>query len=136
MPSFCRYAVLCAALALCACATNEVPDTEQMLAAAGFTMEPATTPDVANEIATLPPYSLFMRPPAQTGGAPTYAYADPGQCHCLYVGGPSQYQYFQQLAVQKRIADEQMEAAMMNENAAFMWGAWPPPVVVIHDHRH
>lgn len=68
------------------------------------------------------------------GGAPEYVYADPDFCHCLYVGGPAQYRYFSQLQVQRRIANEQEQAAMMNEDAAMEW-SMPRPIVILHD-RH
>ena len=134
-PSY-RHTLLSAVFLLSACATNEVPDTESMLAAAGFAMEPATTPELTAQLQALPPHRLLMQAPKEKGGQPAYVYADPDPCHCLYVGGPSNYQYFQQLVVQRRIADEQMNAAMMNENAALDWGLWTPPVVIVHDHGH
>jgi hypothetical protein len=44
--------------------------------------------------------------------------------------------------VQKRIADEYLQAAALNENAAFEWSHWgpgfwgPPPVIIERDvHR-
>jgi len=126
-----RSIALAVLLLLAACATREVADTEQMLAAAGFTTQPAVTP----ALQALPPHQLVVRAAATAGAVPSYAYADPDQCHCVYVGGPSQYQYFQQLAVQKRIADEQMNAAMMNENAAFNLATIPQTVVVVHERR-
>ena len=76
-----------------------------------------------------------MQAPKDKGEPPIYVFADPDQCHCLYVGGPGNYQYFQQLVVQRRIADEQMTAAMMNENAALNWGLWTPPPVVFEHRR-
>src|SRR6185437_11825429 len=122
-------------LLLGACASNEVPDTESMLAAAGFAMEPATTPELTAQLQSLPPHRLLMQAPTEKGGQLAYVYADPDACHCLYVGGPSNYQYFQQLVVQRHIADEQMTAAMMNQSAALNWGLWtPPPVVIVHEH--
>jgi hypothetical protein len=133
----CRNAAIIALLALGACESNAVPDTESMLAAAGFAMEPATTPELTAQLQSLPPHRLLMQAPKDKDGHPIYVYADPDQCHCLYVGNPANYQAFEQFVVQRRIADEQMSAAMMNENAALNWGLWaPPPVVIVHDHGH
>jgi hypothetical protein len=137
MSYFCRNAILSIPILLCACATSEIEDSEQMLAAAGFAMEPATTPELVAQLQALPPHRLLMQAPAASGTPPSYVYADPDRCHCLYIGGPSNYQYFQQLAVQRRIADEQMMAAMMNQNAALNWSMFPPPpVVIVHGHGH
>jgi hypothetical protein len=49
-------AALLAALLLVAvgCASHPVPETEQMLAAAGCRMEPADTPERQAELASLP----------------------------------------------------------------------------------
>jgi hypothetical protein len=124
-------AVLGAAALLAGCATEDVVGTEQMLAASGFAMEAATTPALVNELALLPPHQLTLQPSAT--GAPTYVYADPDRCHCVYVGGPANYQYFQHLAFEREIADEQIQAAEINANAAMIW--MTPPVVVIHHHH-
>lgn len=136
--------VLLAALLLVAvgCASDPVPETEQLLAAAGFQMEPADTPERQAELATLPPHQLLMQT-LQVGGTPAtgYVYADPDHCHCLFVGDAKAYQAFQQLAVQKRIADEYLQAAALNENAAFEWNHWgpgfwgPTPVIVVPERR-
>jgi hypothetical protein len=125
-------AIVAAAL-LASCATEDVAGTEQMLAASGFAIEPATTPERMNRLAMLPPHKLMQQPSAKS--APTYVYADPDRCHCLYVGGPANYQYFQHLAVQHQIADEQLQAAQLNANAALNWMIPPPPQVIIVHHR-
>ena len=125
---------LTALLLLGAC-LNPVPDTESMLAAAGFSMEPANTPELTAQLQALPPHRLLVQPPHAKGEPPIFVYGDPDQCHCLFVGGPANYQSFQQLVVQRRIADEQMNAAMMNENAGLDWGMWTPPIVVVEPGR-
>jgi hypothetical protein len=138
-------AALLAALLLVAggCASDPVPETEQMLTAAGFRMEPADTPERQAELAGLPPHQVLVQP-VRVGDTPTtgYVYADPDHCHCLFVGDAKAYQAFQQLAVQKRIADEYLQAAALNENAAFEWSHWgpgfwgPQPVIIERDlHR-
>lgn len=127
---FRRIVVLTALLLLGAC-VDPIPDTEAMLGAAGFSMEPANTPELAAQLQALPPHRLLMQAPKEKGAPPVFVYGDPDQCHCLFVGGPANYQSFQQFVVQRRIADEQMNAAMMNENAALDWGMWTPPPVVI-----
>jgi hypothetical protein len=55
-----------------------------------------------------------------------YVYADPETCKCLYVGDEQRYQKFQELSLQKKIADEQMSAAQTNWDASMNWGLWGP----------
>ena len=56
-----------------------------------------------------------------------YAYADPETCKCLYVGDEQRYQKFQELSLQKKIADERMSAAHANWEASMnYWGVWGP----------
>ncbi len=139
-----RFTAVLAAMLLVAagCAGDPVPETEQMLAAAGFQMEPADTPERQAELASLPPHRVLAQS-LQVGGTPAvgYVYADPDHCHCLFVGDAKAYQSFQQLALQKRIADEYLQAATLNQDAAFNWGHWGPgfwgpmPVIVVLERR-
>jgi hypothetical protein len=56
-----------------------------------------------------------------------YVYADPEVCRCLYVGTEPQYQEYQRLALQKRLADEELMAAQDFLSATTMnWGLWEP----------
>src|SRR5258705_6324769 len=76
-----------ALVALSGCATmrrHEAASTEQLLAAAGFQMRPANSPEQLRDLATMPPLRLVSR---SKDGAALYTYADPENCHCLYVGG-------------------------------------------------
>src|SRR5262249_31941802 len=72
---------------------------------------------------TMTPQKLV---PHSRDGKLYYAYADAEFCKCLYVGDPAAYQKYQQLAVQQKLAQEQVNAAAMNENAAMNWGLWGP----------
>jgi hypothetical protein len=138
-----RMIAVAALLVLCAGCVSERErweETEQMLVAAGFKMEPADTPEKQAELAALPPHKLLAQP-LQAGGKQTtgYVYADPDLCHCVFVGDDKAYQAFAQLSFQKQLADEYRQASLMAENAAFDWsmwgpGFWPPPVVVVHEH--
>jgi hypothetical protein len=100
-------------------------------------MEPADTPERQAQLPSLPPHKLLLQR-LHVGGKETigYVYADPDICHCVFLGDAKAYQAFQQLAFQKRLADEQLPAAEMAQNAAFNWGMWAPgfwgpgPVVV------
>jgi hypothetical protein len=41
-----------------------------------------------------------------------------------YVGGPDQYQSYQQLRLANKLSNENLEAAQMNQMATMNWGAW------------
>jgi hypothetical protein len=133
------------ALASAGCVSEQsrVQETEQMLAAAGFVEKPANTPDRQNQLAALPPYMLQSQQ-IHAGNAETYgyAYADPQYCRCIFVGDARAFQRYQQIAIEKKIADERMRAAEMAENAAFDWNIWgpydwwgPEPIVVVNGAR-
>jgi hypothetical protein len=130
--------LLCSA---CASERDRIAEVEQMLAAAGFTMEQADTPGRQAQLASLPPHQVMVQQ-IEAGGTPktAYVYADPDLCHCLYIGDQRSFQAFQQLAMQKRIADEHLQAAQMEEMARLDWDMWAPPVwpapiIVVHEHE-
>jgi len=114
-----RFVVLFAAiLAVTGCATTrrEAASTEQLLAAAGFQMRPADTPERVAALASMPREKLVVR---SKDGNVVYTYADPEKCHCLYVGGPKEYAALQQIGIQREIAAHDPEAVME-------WPGWGP----------
>ena len=54
-----------------------------MLAAAGFTLVPANTPQRQTSLTALPPHKFVQQ---VRNNAVIYTYADPTICDCLYVG--------------------------------------------------
>lgn len=121
-------AVLVAALGIalvgCAAIMNaRAMETERMLAAAGFQMKMADTPEKLARLETMTQRKLV---PHQKDGKLYYAYADATSCKCLYVGTEEAYQRYQKILLKKQIADEQMQAAEMNQDAAMNWDAWGP----------
>jgi hypothetical protein len=110
------------------CATirrHDTLQTEQMLAAAGFRMKLADTPEKLAHLQTLTPRRLV---PHRQADQLYYVYADPEVCRCLYTGTETQYQAYQQLALQQQRADEALMAAQANLNGSMdweMWGPWP-----------
>lgn len=93
---------------------------ENMLTAAGFSQVPANTPQRQAHLNSLPADKIT---PVQRNGSMYYTFADPKH-NVLYVGTESQYQEYRRLRLQKQMADEQLAAAQMNEDAA--WNAWGP----------
>ena len=96
---------------------------EDLLAAAGFTIRPANTPQRQDLLRTLPPNRFVQR---VRGDRVLYLYADPLVCACLYIGDQVAYGRYRQEVFQRRIANDQLLAAQMNENAAWQWGPWGP----------
>ena len=108
---------------LTGCASMGASSTEPLLSAAGFRVKTPETATQKEIYATLPPYKL------QRGtheGKTFYAYKDEKQ-GVAYIGGEAEYQKYQQLAIERRIARDQYEAAQMNRDMAYRWyGAYPP----------
>ena len=99
---------------------SEARSTEELLAAAGFVMRPADTPERQQDLAALPPHRLESR---TKDGKLVYTYADPNGCKCLYVGGSKEYSEYQRVRVQRQIAADQAWAA---QEAQMNWGLWGP----------
>jgi uncharacterized protein YdbL (DUF1318 family) len=102
---------------------SEVETQEQLLSAAGFQMKLADSPQRLAHLQELTPQKLV---PHTKDGKLYYVYADPEVCKCLFVGNEPAYQKYQQLAIQQKVAQERLNAAAMNENAAMNWGMWGP----------
>jgi hypothetical protein len=102
---------------------SEVETQEQLLSAAGFQMKLADTPQ---KLAHLQEMTRQKLVPHTKDGKLYYAYADPEGCKCRFVGDEPAYQKYQQLAIQQKVAQERVNAAAMNENAAMNWGLWGP----------
>ena len=109
------FFALCAALSACA---NQVQNKEDMLAAAGFTLVPANTPQRQASLASLPPHKFVHQ---VRNNAVIFTYADPTICDCLYVGNQAAYDRYRQDVFAKNIANEQQMTAQINE---MNWGPW------------
>jgi len=106
------------------CASMNASSTEPLLSAAGFRVRTPQTTAQKEIYAALPPYKVQR---GSYHGKIFYAYKNEQQ-GVAYVGGETEYQKYQQLAVQRRIAREQYEAAQMNQFMATRWyGAYPYP---------
>ena len=90
--------------------TNEVK--ERYLSAAGFRMFPATNAEQAASLKRMPQREL-VRP--RGSSQPTYLYADDEGCHCLYVGGETEWNEYHRLSGIKRNTDNALIAADMRD---------------------
>lgn len=97
--------------------------TEQVLVAAGFQTRLADTPQRRAQLQALTPYRIQ---PKSTNGRLIYIYPDPGRGYAL-IGGPRQYQKYQQLSLQQEVAEDQMAAASeMQMLSLDGYSAWSP----------
>ena len=112
--------VLASALALGACQQSIVAK-ENLLTAAGFVISPADTPAKVAAIKSLPANKFVQQ---TKDGQPVWLYADPTVCKCLYAGNQTAYQNYRQMIFQQNLANEQQMTALMNQEAAWDWGAW------------
>ena len=117
-------ALIVALLSACAAMkAEEATSKEQLLAAAGFKMQLANTPEKLAHLKTLTQQKIVVH---EKDGINYYVYADATTCQCVYIGQDANYQNFQQLQVQKNIVQDQKMTAEMNEDAAMNWGMWGP----------
>jgi hypothetical protein len=112
-----------AALSACETQQQRVTEREDNLAAAGFIIRPANTPERQAMLTRLPPHQFVMR---QNGDTIHYVYADPLVCGCLYVGTQHAYDRYKANQLQKNLADEQAMSAQMYSDAAWNWNSWGP----------
>jgi len=116
-------AVLAGSLLLSSCASTGASNTEPLLSAAGFaskTPQNGKQQELYNQLA---PYKLQR---GEYKGKVMYAYKDEAK-GVAYVGDEAAYQRYQKLAVERRIAQENYQAAQMNRDLAYGWyGAYGP----------
>jgi hypothetical protein len=108
--------VVCTAMAAC----SQVQNKEDMLAAAGFTVVPANTPQRQASLKSMPPHKFVQQ---VRNNAVIFTYADPTICDCMYVGNQAAYDRYRRDVFVKNIADEQEMTAQMNQ---MDWGPWGP----------
>jgi hypothetical protein len=111
-----------ALLAAAGCASTNAADTERSLAAAGFQMKFAKTPQQIAKVESLPQRKLTPSPGPD--GKNRFVYADAKYCKCVYVGTEAAYDRYQNISVNKQIAENEEIASENEEAAAMDWGAW------------
>jgi len=116
------YAAISAiALVWVGCATvekNSAMDTERMLAASGFQLRLADTPQKLEKVKAMSQRKLIRH---QGNGSENYIYADATDCKCLYVGTDKAYKRFRNLAAERLSSDEM---AARDENVDMDWEIW------------
>jgi hypothetical protein len=101
------------------CATT-TQSTENMLVAAGFKVVTPKTPEQSAKLQKLPPGHVAQ---IHKGGKTFYVFPDAAH-NQAYVGGPHQYQAYQQYRLQHQLAQQQLETAEMYQDSMMGWGGW------------
>jgi hypothetical protein len=110
-------ATLAGTILLAGCASMTSANTEALLTAAGFRARTPQTPKQQQIYATLPPYQVQR---ATVKGQFFYVYKDE-KAGVAYIGREPEFQRYQQLAIQQQIAQNQIMAAEMEQQAALDW---------------
>ncbi len=112
--------IVAVAFSLTSCGGMQAQSKENLLSAAGFQMKMADSPEKAAHLQSLTQQKLV---PHQKNGRVYYTFAN-AKSGQLYVGNAQNYQRYQQLAAQQRMAREEYMAAEMNEEEAMDWDMW------------
>ncbi len=124
-------------LPACQTQRQSVAQHEDQLAAAGFVLRPANTPERRAMLTRLPAHRFVKR---VKGDDVQYVYADPLVCACLYVGSQQAYGSYQQsrqdrqrikqltqeLQSNQHAAEDDDLNAQIYSDSAWSWSAWGP----------
>jgi hypothetical protein len=102
--------------------TTEVTrqDQENLLIASGFKTITPKTPAQQQKLQQLQTGQVAQ---IQRNGRTYYIVADPPQ-NVVYVGGPMEYQAYQQMRAQRQLAQENLQTAAIYQDTAMDWGTW------------
>jgi hypothetical protein len=100
--------------------TGSTQNKESMLVASGFKVITPKTTAQQQKLQQLPPGKMAV---VNRNGRTYYIFPDAAH-NQAYVGGPQEYQAYQQLRAANNIANENLETAEMYQDAAMQWGAW------------
>ncbi len=104
----------------CATTQTSTQSKESMLVAAGFKTITPKTAAQQQKLQKLPPGKIAM---IKKAGKTYYVFPDVAH-NQAYVGGPKQYQEYQQLCTENKLAQENLETAEMYQDEEMNWGAW------------
>jgi len=104
----------------CATTQTSTQSKESMLVASGFKIITPKTAAQQQKLQKLPPGKIAM---IQKAGKIYYVYPDAAH-NQAYVGGPAEYQAYQQLRATNRLVQENLETAELYQDSAMNWSAW------------
>ena len=93
---------------------------ESMLVAAGFKVITPKTAAQQQKLQNLPPGKVTM---IHEGKKTYYIFPDPVR-NRSYVGGPKEYQAYQQLRAKNKLVKENLETAEMYQDSEMQWSSW------------
>jgi hypothetical protein len=99
---------------------SETQEKQNLAIAAGFKIITPKNAEQQNILNSLPAGKVT---PVTYKGKQYYVLPDVPN-NQAYVGGPDQYQSYQQLRLANKLSNENLEAAQMNQMATMNWGAW------------
>jgi hypothetical protein len=99
---------------------TQTQNKENLLIAAGFKVITPHTAAQQQKLQALPPGHVTL---VQMERKTYYVFPDAAN-NQAYVGGPKQYQAYKQLRLANKLANENLEAAEMNQDASMSWGTW------------
>ena len=104
----------------CATTQTSTQNKESMLVASGFKTITPKTAAQQQKLQQLPPGKIAM---INKKGKTYYIFPDAAH-NQAYVGGPKEYQEYQQLRAEKKLANENLETAEIYQDAEMDWGGW------------
>jgi len=111
----------CTALLIsCASTQTTTQNRESMLVASGFKVITPKTAVQKQKLLNLPTGQVTM---IKKGKKSYYVFPDPAH-NQAYVGGPKEYQAYQQLRADKKLAREDLQDAEMYQDATMEWSSW------------
>ncbi len=113
-----KLSVTLALLILAGCATTQ--HTETFLTAAGFKVVAATTPKQEQRLQTLPPGKITT---VQRNGKTYYVFPDTAH-NRIYLGTPNEYQNYQQILADSKIAAQDCMSAELAAENGDDWNDW------------
>jgi hypothetical protein len=114
-------ATVCTALFVgCAATQTAIQNRESMLVASGFKVITPKTAAQQQKLQNLPPGRVTM---IQKGKKTYYIFPDPVH-NRSYVGGPKEYQAYQQLRATNKLSKENLETAEMYQDSEMQWNSW------------
>ena len=118
----CSVTAGCAVLLVVGCSTTQTgtQNRERMLAASGFKVITPKTAAHQQKLQNLPPGKVTM---IHKGKKTYYIFPDPAH-NQAYVGGPREYQAYQQLRAENKLSMEDLETAEMYQDSEMQWSLW------------
>jgi hypothetical protein len=105
---------------------QETKNTEQLLAAAGFNIKPADTPQKLASLQAMRQRKVIRRE-VRPGAPLTFYYADATTCRCIYIGNEQNFQEYQRLATEQGIAIANQESALdASLDSYWAYDSWMP----------